>query len=151
MFRSANRITQRRRVLTMATGAVVALGMAAHADSPMLAKLSRPATPAEIKAWDIDVRPDFTGLPPGAGTVARGQEVGESRCENCHGTFGESNEVFTPIVGGTTADDVKPGTSPRCAATRAATHDPDESLRALGTVGLHQSRDAVEPAEEPVD
>ena len=46
----------------------------AHAD-PQLAKLGRPATPAEVKAWDIDVRPDFTGLPPGAGTVARGQEV----------------------------------------------------------------------------
>ncbi len=71
--------------------------------------LGRPATPAEIKAWDIDVRPDFTGLPPGAGSVARGQEVWESRCENCHGTFGESNEVFTPIVGGTTAEDVKTG------------------------------------------
>jgi len=81
----------------------------AHADSPQLAKLGRPATPAEVKAWDIDVRPDFTGLPPGAGTVARGQEVWESRCENCHGAFGESNEVFTPIVGGTTAEDVKTG------------------------------------------
>ena len=33
----------------------------------------------------------------------------ESRCENCHGAFGESNEVFTPIVGGTTAEDVKTG------------------------------------------
>lgn len=41
------------------------------------ASLGRPATPAEIKAWDIDVRPDFVGLPPGAGTVARGRGVGE--------------------------------------------------------------------------
>ena len=109
MFRLANRHRVRRSTLALATGALVALGMSAHADSPALAKLGRPATPAEIKAWDIDVRPDFTGLPPGAGSVARGQEVWESRCENCHGAFGESNEVFTPIIGGTTAEDVKTG------------------------------------------
>ena len=31
-----------------------------------------PATPAEIAGWDIDVRPDGTGLPPGRGSVAAG-------------------------------------------------------------------------------
>ena len=71
--------------------------------------IGRPATPAEIKAWDIDVRPDFKGLPPGSGTVSQGRVVWESKCESCHGTFGESNEVFSPIVGGTTADDIKTG------------------------------------------
>jgi S-disulfanyl-L-cysteine oxidoreductase SoxD len=71
--------------------------------------VGRPATPAEIKAWDIDVRPDFKGLPPGAGSVLKGQQVWESKCESCHGTFGESNEVFTPMVGGTTAADMKAG------------------------------------------
>ena len=30
-----------------------------------IAALGRTATPAEIAAWDIDVRPDFEGLPPG--------------------------------------------------------------------------------------
>lgn len=76
---------------------------------PNFKNLGRPATPAEIKAWDIDVRPDFAGLPKGSGTVARGQEVWESKCENCHGAFGESNEVFTPIIGHTTPDDIKTG------------------------------------------
>lgn len=71
--------------------------------------IGRAATPAEVKAWDIDVRPDFTGLPPGSGSVAKGQAVWDAKCASCHGTFGESNEVFTPIVGGTTADDVKTG------------------------------------------
>ena len=32
--------------------------------------IGRPATPAEIRAWDIDVRPDFTGLPKGSGSSA---------------------------------------------------------------------------------
>lgn len=69
----------------------------------------RPATPAEIKAWDIDVRPDFKGLPAGSGSVKRGEEVWQAQCESCHGAFGESNEVFTPIVGHTTKEDMKRG------------------------------------------
>lgn len=71
--------------------------------------VGRAATPAEIAAWDIDVRPDFKGLPPGSGSVAQGQKTWDDRCASCHGTFGESNEVFTPLVGGTTAEDIKTG------------------------------------------
>src|SRR4249919_1648800 len=73
------------------------------------AGVGRPATPAEIAAWDIDVRPDFKGLPPGSGSVADGQKIWDAKCASCHGTFGESNEVFTPLVGGTTAEDIKSG------------------------------------------
>lgn len=71
--------------------------------------IGRAATPAEVRAWDIDVRPDFTGLPKGSGSVAKGQEVWEGKCASCHGVFGESNEVFSPLVGGTTAEDIKSG------------------------------------------
>jgi cytochrome c len=41
--------------------------------------------------------------------VQDGQPIWENKCASCHGTFGESNEVFTPLVGGTTAEDVKRG------------------------------------------
>lgn len=71
--------------------------------------IGRAATPKEIAAWDIDVRPDFKGLPKGAGSVAKGQEVWEAKCAQCHGIFGESGEVFSPLVGGTTAEDLKTG------------------------------------------
>ncbi len=71
--------------------------------------IGRLATPAEVQAWDIDVRPDFKGLPNGSGSVTQGQELWESKCATCHGVFGESNEIFTPIVGGTTAEDIKTG------------------------------------------
>ena len=71
--------------------------------------LGRAATAKEVAAWDIDVRPDFKGLPKGAGTVALGMQVWEAKCASCHGVFGESNEVFSPIVGGTTQDDIKRG------------------------------------------
>ena len=71
--------------------------------------IGRVATEAEVAAWDIDVRPDFKGLPKGSGTVDDGIELWETHCTSCHGSFGESNEVFTPIVGGTSADDIKTG------------------------------------------
>ncbi|WP_199232024.1 MULTISPECIES: c-type cytochrome [unclassified Azospirillum] len=77
------------------------------ADGP--STVGRPATPAEVKAWDIDVGPDFSGLPKGSGTVSRGMEIWEEKCASCHGTFGESNSVFNPLVGGTTAEDIKTG------------------------------------------
>ncbi len=71
--------------------------------------VGRDATPKEVAAWDIDVRADFKGLPAGAGSVAKGQDVWESKCASCHGVFGESGEVYSPLVGGTTAQDIKTG------------------------------------------
>lgn len=71
--------------------------------------IGRPATAKEVSAWDIDVRPDFKGLPKGSGSVSRGQDVWESKCASCHGIFGESNEVFAPIVGGTGKADIESG------------------------------------------
>ena len=71
--------------------------------------IGRPATQAEVKAWDIDVRPDFKGLPAGKGSVIQGEKVWEAQCAGCHGGFGESNEVFTPIAGNTTAKDIEAG------------------------------------------
>ena len=79
--------------------------------------VGRAATPKEVAAWDIDVRPDFKGLPAGSGTVAKGQEVWEGKCASCHGIFGESGEVFSPLVGGTTAEDIKTGRVANLAGT----------------------------------
>jgi S-disulfanyl-L-cysteine oxidoreductase SoxD len=56
--------------------------------------LGRKATAAEIAGWNIDVRPDGKGLPPGSGSVAQGEKVYESHCSVCHGSFGESNEYL---------------------------------------------------------
>ena len=71
--------------------------------------VGRPATPAEIAAWDIDVRADFKGLPPGSGSVAKGMAVWEAKCTSCHGSFGESNAMFPPIMGGVTREDIARG------------------------------------------
>ncbi len=71
--------------------------------------VGRAATPAEVAKWDIDVRPDFKGLPAGSGSVTEGQKVWETKCASCHGVFGESNEVFNPLIGGVSADDIQTG------------------------------------------
>jgi len=97
-----------------AAGAVSASGTNAKAaagatNAAPWAGIGRPATRSEIHAWDIDVRADFKGLPQGSGSVEAGERIWEEKCAICHGTFGESNEVFTPIVGGTTKEDIASG------------------------------------------
>jgi S-disulfanyl-L-cysteine oxidoreductase SoxD len=92
-----------------AAGSAFAADKAGKPGSFEFSGIGRGATPQEIAAWDIDVRPDFKGLPAGAGSVAKGQEVWEGKCASCHGVFGESNEVFAPLIGGTTAEDIKTG------------------------------------------
>lgn len=93
----------------LASAAALVIGLSGPVLADGFTGIGRPATPAEVKAWDIDVGPDFTGLPKGSGSVEKGQELWESKCATCHGTFGESNSVFTPLVGGTTAEDIKTG------------------------------------------
>lgn len=62
--------------------------------------LGRLALPEEIKAWDIDVRPDGQGLPPGKGTVKRGDEIFQEQCAACHGEFGQGNGRWPVLAGG---------------------------------------------------
>ena len=102
---SSCRETARRTLLglTLAAAAAGALAQTAYPG------VGRAATPKEVQAWDIDVRPDFKGLPKGAGSVAKGMDVWEGKCASCHGIFGESNEVFSPLVGGTSKDDIQTG------------------------------------------
>ena len=104
---------RRAAVLALAAGTVwVSAPAGAQAAAP-LTGLGRPATASELAAWDIDVRPDLKGLPPGAGSVAQGQVIWEAQCASCHGIFGESNQVFSPLVGGTTDADIQTGHAAR--------------------------------------
>jgi cytochrome c len=56
---------------------------------PATLGIGRPATAAEIAAWDIDVDPDGRGLPPGRGTSAEGVAIYATRCAGCHGKSGK--------------------------------------------------------------
>ncbi len=47
-----------------------------------------PADPALIKAWNISIAPDGTGLPAGHGSVAEGAQIYTQKCVMCHGVNG---------------------------------------------------------------
>ncbi len=47
-----------------------------------------PASGERIALWDIDVKPDGEGLPPGSGSVADGRQLYETGCMQCHGATG---------------------------------------------------------------
>jgi len=108
MFRLVNFIA-RLSLLSLAALTVQITFAQSTQGSAKFPGIGRNATPAEVVAWDIDVRPDFKGLPKGSGSVEQGQVIWESKCASCHGVFGESNEIFTPIAGGTTTEDIKTG------------------------------------------
>jgi mono/diheme cytochrome c family protein len=75
-------------LLTIASLSVVP----ASAQSPRYA-IGRPPTPAEIAAWDIDVRADGQGLPKGRGTVDQGRQIFAQRCAACHGADGRGGQA----------------------------------------------------------
>ena len=62
--------------------------------------LGRAATNNEIKAWDIDIRPDGKGLPVGSGSVIIGEELYTDNCASCHGDFGEGIDRWPELAGG---------------------------------------------------
>lgn len=84
------------RTLTALSGFAVFVAMifldSASADetasSQVLFGFGRPATSAEIAAWDIDVRPDGKGLPQGSGTAVEGAKIYATKCVACHGVDG---------------------------------------------------------------
>ena len=86
------------------TAAVCVMAAPAYADKLNLGRL---ATADEVKAWDIDVRPDGVGLPAGSGSVAQGEELFVEKCAACHGDFGEAVDRWPVLAGGqgTLSDD----------------------------------------------
>ncbi len=78
-------------LLTFGFGAV-----AFAADTPHLGK---PISDADIKAWNITILPDGTGLPPGSGTAAEGAKLFDTKgCSLCHGQAGKGG-VANMLVG----------------------------------------------------
>lgn len=78
----------------------VALTLAATPAQAQKYGLGRTALPEEVKAWDIDIRPDGQGLPKGSGSVEQGEEVFAAQCASCHGDFGEGIDRWPVLVGG---------------------------------------------------
>ncbi len=54
--------------------------------------LGRAPSPEEVRALDITIPPDGTGLHPGSGSAVQGREIYERRCARCHGNKGEGGD-----------------------------------------------------------
>ena len=83
-------------VVVAAAGVASAQAPAREPAAPARYGIGRPATPAEIAAIDIDVRPDGRGLPAGRGTAAEGAPLYAAKCAACHGATGREgpNDVL---------------------------------------------------------
>ena len=60
----------------------------AFAQSPTYG-VGRPPSAEQLKAIDIDVLPDGTGLPHGSGNAVTGKQVYTQKCLTCHGPTGK--------------------------------------------------------------
>lgn len=60
----------------------------------------RPATEGEIKAKDLTVLPNGTGLPNGHGDATQGRTIYEQKCQECHGQRGEGQSGKYPALAG---------------------------------------------------
>lgn len=88
----------------IALALVLALGGIAQAqgkpEAPRNYGIGHVATPEQMAGWDIDVRPDGQGAPPGHGSVKDGEKVYMEKCAACHGEFGESAGRWPQIAQG---------------------------------------------------
>ncbi len=91
MFKSANVLMKPILASAVVATTIFLSGTEVNAQSaqatPAVSKpkpymnMGRNATPAEVAAWDIDVRPDFKGLPVGSGSVAKGRHFGKNNAQ----------------------------------------------------------------------
>ena len=92
------------RMLKCLNAIIISSGLfvAAWSDAASSEKfgLGRLATQQEIKAWNIDIRPDGGGLPQGSGSVVKGEEIYLEQCASCHGEFGEAVGRWPALSGG---------------------------------------------------
>jgi cytochrome c len=89
---------------SIALALLLALGGFALAQSkpeaPRNYGIGHVASPEQLAGWDIDVRPDGQGAPPGHGSVKDGEKVYMEKCAACHGEFGESAGRWPQIAQG---------------------------------------------------
>jgi S-disulfanyl-L-cysteine oxidoreductase SoxD len=98
------------RARAIVAGAAVALALtplARAADTGPLG-IGQAATPGQIAGWDIDVRADGQGLPPGRGSVREGETIFAQSCASCHGAKGEGNPADRLVGGFGTLATAKP-------------------------------------------
>src|SRR5258708_18561740 len=68
--------------LALLAGVALVFATSAHSQSPY--GIGRPATPAEIAGWNIDIDREGHNLPPGSGSLSHGHEIFDQQFAACH-------------------------------------------------------------------
>jgi hypothetical protein len=76
--------------------ALVIGASAAPAESPHLGK---PIGKADLAEWDINILPDGSNLPLGAGRASEGAKIYAEKCALCHGDRGQGGHAAR-LIGG---------------------------------------------------
>jgi hypothetical protein len=97
---AASTMFTRKALVAVGAGALViaASALSSNAQLPTYG-LGRAPTAEQVKAWDITIPSDGTGLPPGSGTAALGKPIYAERCASCHGGTGADGK-YDRLVGG---------------------------------------------------
>ncbi len=96
------------REASAAVGMALVLACAGSAPASERLGIGRPASEAEIAAWNIDIDRDGRKLPPGHGSVAQGRAVFDAQCASCHGGRGEGGTGERLVGGRGTLASAKP-------------------------------------------
>jgi cytochrome c len=78
---------------------LLALALASSAALAQSPNLGAPISETDIRAWDISIAPDGSGLPTGSGTPEQGARVFAAKCAVCHGENGKGGTAAA-LVGG---------------------------------------------------
>jgi S-disulfanyl-L-cysteine oxidoreductase SoxD len=89
-------MSMRKALPAALLGLFVAASPALAGDVP---GLGLPVQESDLKAWDISVLPDGTGLPPGSGTFAQGAVIFAEKCAMCHGENAKGG-LSAALIGG---------------------------------------------------
>lgn len=95
-------VSVKTRLITATAGVLVgsALASAAWAGDGLKLGLGTAATPEQVSAWNIDVRPDGVDAPVGQGTAIDGEQIYLDQCAHCHGEFAEGAGRYPVLMGG---------------------------------------------------
>ena len=91
--------TRKAAVWLRRAGVVITLMLTSGGVFAQTPNLGTSISESDIRAWDITIMPDGSGLPPGSGTPEQGARIFAAKCAVCHGENAKGG-TNAALVGG---------------------------------------------------